>query len=166
MSVGDFRAVVERAVLIMRTVIDGTGDYHFDLTDDGTVQFGLAPMDMAGMHDAEVWISGITPRSSEDGPRASLGKYARHVSFDIWGLVKGGSIEERTLNALDLYQDIQKALEIDSVPSTGASQAYQVVISDAAVIPPELIDAEALGEVSFTVSYVWATDLGAITGTS
>lgn len=165
MAVGDFRAVLERAVAVIKT-IDGTGDFHFDLTDPGTVQFGLAPMDMAGIHDAEVWISGVTPRSSEDGPRASLAKYARHLSFDIWGLVKGESVEDRTLNALDLYQDIQKALEIDSVPSTGSSLAYQVVISDAAVIPPELIDAEALGEVSFTVSYVWATDLGKITGTS
>lgn len=165
MSVGDFRAVVERAIAVIKTITTA-GGFHFDLNDPGTVQVGLAPMDMAGMHDAEVWISGITPRSSEDGPRASLGKYARHVSFDIWGLVKGGSVEERTFNALDLYQDIQQALEIDSVPSTGSSPACHVVISDAAVIPPELIDAEALGEVSFTVSYVWATDLGAITGTS
>lgn len=164
MSVGDYRAVLERMKVAIEA-IDGVSPYHYDLTDPGVVQYGLAPVDAVGHHDVEVWITSITPRSTIDPPLASLGCYARHLVVELFVLVKGTDIEDRTLKALDAFQDIQRALELDSKPSTGSAPVYDLAITDAAVITPELLADEYLGAVVFTVQYRWATDIGAVTGT-
>jgi hypothetical protein len=98
-------------VVTQLQAVTGTGQYTFDLSASGVVQRGV-PKTM-GVHGVQVWVS--SPRSeSARGP--VLTKFTRRLGVRIFGVAAtafGDSFSTREDAALDLEDDILRALEAD-----------------------------------------------------
>lgn len=104
-------------------LIDGAGNYNFDLTDtDDRCRIMWTPVPQITGLSVQIW--GIGPSGGEQGP--TLGNFQRNPVVILQGWADGtdGTGENRLFRAARLFEDVTEALKATFLPAaTGIRDA-------------------------------------------